>query len=112
MRPFEQQVRERAYYIWEGEGRVFGRAEDHWLRAEAELRAGGVVAPREAVVASPAQVLKPKAGRTKTAAVKSAVDKAVAAETVKVRAKPATSKATSQRAKASRASSASSAALH
>ena len=37
MPPFEQQVRERAYFIWEDEGRVFGQAEAHWLRAEIEL---------------------------------------------------------------------------
>ncbi|MFD0937727.1 DUF2934 domain-containing protein, partial [Methylobacterium trifolii] len=34
----EHHVRERAYYIWEGEGRVHGRADAHWLRAETELR--------------------------------------------------------------------------
>ena len=30
----EQQVRERAYYIWEAEGRPHGRAEIHWTMAE------------------------------------------------------------------------------
>lgn len=112
MRPFDQQVRERAYYIWEGEGSVFGRAEDHWLRAEAELRADRVEAPAQAVVASPAQVLKPKTSRAKTAAVKSAVEKAVAAETVKVRAKAAAPKAAASKAKSPRATATSSAALH
>lgn len=33
----EQQIRERAYAIWEGEGRPADRAEAHWLRAEAEI---------------------------------------------------------------------------
>ena len=30
----EQQVRERAYYMWEAEGRPHGRAEIHWVMAE------------------------------------------------------------------------------
>jgi len=30
----EQQVRERAYYMWEAEGRPHGRAEIHWAMAE------------------------------------------------------------------------------
>jgi hypothetical protein len=33
----EQRIRERAYAIWEGEGRPADRAEAHWLRAEAEI---------------------------------------------------------------------------
>lgn len=115
MRPFEQQVRERAYYIWEGEGRVFGHAEDHWLRAEAELRADRVEAPAAAQAPLPAEVLKPKANRARTAAVKSAVTKAVAAETGKARAKAAPKAAAPKataRPKAPRATAASSAALH
>ena len=32
-------TRERAYAIWEREGRAHGRALDHWLQAEAELAA-------------------------------------------------------------------------
>ena len=30
----ERQVRERAYFMWEAEGRPEGRAEMHWLMAE------------------------------------------------------------------------------
>ena len=30
----EQQVRERAYYMWEAEGRSHGRADIHWAMAE------------------------------------------------------------------------------
>jgi Protein of unknown function (DUF2934) len=30
----EQQVRERAYYLWVAEGRPHGRAEIHWMMAE------------------------------------------------------------------------------
>jgi hypothetical protein len=34
----ESQTRNRAYAIWEAEGRPEGRAVDHWLAAEAECR--------------------------------------------------------------------------
>jgi hypothetical protein len=30
----EQQIRQRAYYMWEAEGRPHGRAEIHWTMAE------------------------------------------------------------------------------
>jgi hypothetical protein len=33
----KQAIRERAYAIWEEEGRPEGRDLDHWLRAEADL---------------------------------------------------------------------------
>jgi Protein of unknown function (DUF2934) len=33
----EQAIRERAYSIWEKEGRPEGQHESHWLRAEAEI---------------------------------------------------------------------------
>ena len=33
----EQTIRERAYAIWEEEGRPDGKELDHWLRAEAEI---------------------------------------------------------------------------
>lgn len=36
-RGLEEAIRRRAYEIWEEEGRPEERAEDHWLRAEAEL---------------------------------------------------------------------------
>ena len=29
---FEQRVRERAYHLWESEGRPSGRHAEHWLR--------------------------------------------------------------------------------
>jgi hypothetical protein len=32
-----EKVRERAYQIWEREGRQDGRAEEHWSQAEQEL---------------------------------------------------------------------------
>ena len=34
---FEQSIRERAYEIWEREGRVHGRHEAHWHSAKLEL---------------------------------------------------------------------------
>lgn len=71
MQSNEQAVRERAYYIWEGEGRVHGRAHIHWLRAEAEL---STVEP------------------AKKPARKAAEKPAVKAETVKAAAKPAAAK--------------------
>jgi hypothetical protein len=37
----EQLLRERAYAIWEREGRPHGRDRDHWFAAERELAAGG-----------------------------------------------------------------------
>ena len=87
MIPFEQQVRERAYSIWEGEGRVFGRADEHWLMAEAELvstrgPAPVYVQPTTADLSlspSPAKVLKPRASRG--AAAKAVADKAVDGKT-------------------------------
>ncbi|WP_082510043.1 MULTISPECIES: DUF2934 domain-containing protein [unclassified Rhizobium] len=33
----EQRIRERAYSIWESEGGLHGRNEDHWFQAEKEL---------------------------------------------------------------------------
>ena len=52
-RTWEQKVRERAYAIWEREGRPDGAAERHWAMAETELRAEGVerlVAPTTALL--------------------------------------------------------------
>jgi len=37
----EQAVRERAYAIWEEEGRRDGNELDHWLRAEMEVNSFG-----------------------------------------------------------------------
>ena len=35
----EERVRERAYQIWERAGRPEGKSHEHWLQAEAEVRA-------------------------------------------------------------------------
>lgn len=37
----EQQVRERAYALWEADGGEHGRHEEHWSRAEHEIGPGG-----------------------------------------------------------------------
>jgi Protein of unknown function (DUF2934) len=36
----EHRIRERAYEIWNANGRADGEAEQHWLAAERELLAG------------------------------------------------------------------------
>ena len=33
----DEEIANRAYAIWESEGRVEGRAWDHWLQAEREM---------------------------------------------------------------------------
>jgi Protein of unknown function (DUF2934) len=42
-----ERIRQRAYLIWEREGRPEGRAEEYWARAEAEVAGvhGGEEAP-------------------------------------------------------------------
>jgi hypothetical protein len=37
--PVQRAIRERAHAIWEHAGRPEGRALDHWLQAEREIRA-------------------------------------------------------------------------
>ena len=84
----EHSVRERAYYIWEDEGRVHGRATAHWLRAETELHA--VAAPvaskaEPAKAATKAKAAKPAAAKpvtAKTATGKTVVAKAVVAKAI------------------------------
>lgn len=44
-----RKIRERAYAIWEEEGRAHGRAHDHWSRAERELTACQDEPPHQAV---------------------------------------------------------------
>jgi hypothetical protein len=68
------QVAERAYHIWEADGRPEGAALDHWLRAEAELagkapkrRAAKKAGGSKAKAASSKQAgRKPVAGRPRT----------------------------------------------
>ena len=116
MKPFEQQVRERAYYIWEDEGRVFGQAEAHWLRAEIELltpsRMGvEVIQAATADVtlsASPAAVLaetlKAKPSRSRSAGAKVETKAKAAADTKA--AKPAAVKSVAAKTAASKTATA------
>jgi hypothetical protein len=39
MNTLEQQIRERAFHLWEQAGHPHDRADDHWLMAEREIRA-------------------------------------------------------------------------
>lgn len=96
----EHSVRERAYYIWEDEGRVHGRATAHWVRAEAELRA---VAAPVAVKTAPAsaKVVTRKAAAKNTVDAKRVDAKAVAGKAAA--AKPAAKPAAPKVAKASKA---------
>jgi len=54
-----KQVEERAYALWEGEGRPDGRHLDHWLQAEAEITPGGGAADGS----SPPSPMAPPGGR-------------------------------------------------
>ena len=67
-------IAKRAYCIWEGEGRPSGKELDHWLRAEAEVKAErpepaselSVAAPRaERAAAVPAKTQRPAARRAR-----------------------------------------------
>jgi hypothetical protein len=51
----EQRIRERAYHMWEREGRPAGRAEAHWHAAKLELSKGGTVESSETTIDVPAK---------------------------------------------------------
>lgn len=63
-------VAERAYEIWEREGRPAGREMDHWLQAERELATeGGAARPASPAGRKPARsssAPKPKVTRSRT----------------------------------------------
>jgi hypothetical protein len=63
----DQEIRERAYAIWESEGRPAGSHEDHWNRAARELS----LAPQEeiAVPATPKKAATPRKKASVAAAV-------------------------------------------
>jgi hypothetical protein len=92
---FEQRVRERAYALWENEGRPHGRHVAHWLASEAAVRAElapeavvaaleveltpAPVAPKAEPAPAPAKpAAKPKTAAAKTAKPKAAEPKAAA----------------------------------
>ncbi len=37
-----EEIAKRAFEIWQKEGEIEGREQDHWLRAESELRKEGM----------------------------------------------------------------------
>ncbi|WP_272913260.1 DUF2934 domain-containing protein [Methylobacterium sp. SyP6R] len=84
---FQTSIRERAYALWERDGRAPGRDEHYWRMAEQELaeqaRPTVIEAPVETVAAKP--VRKPAARKPAT---KSAAAKTVA-EVAEAVAKPA-----------------------
>lgn len=66
----EHQVRQRAYALWESEGRPEGRHEEHWHRAHGESAQDAPDAAEEASApqAAAAPETKPKAARRKPVA--------------------------------------------
>ncbi len=69
---FEQRVRERAYALWECEGRPFGRDAEHWrLSEEATLAEFQAAAPAKAP-RKPARAKKAAPRRISAAAEMSA----------------------------------------
>ena len=43
-----ERIQERAYALWVEEGRIHGRDNDYWFRAERELNYAGKAAPNAA----------------------------------------------------------------
>ncbi len=72
MQKDHETIRQRAYEIWDREGRQEGRADDYWLQAERELGVSQANAPaglrNEAGV--PAQAKKRGDGASRSAPVK------------------------------------------
>jgi len=60
---FEQRVRDRAYALWESEGRPLGRDAEHWRMSEEATRA-------ELAKAAPAKLTAPKKSARKRAAAR------------------------------------------
>jgi hypothetical protein len=66
-------TQEHAYYIWERQGRPYGRAFEHWLQAERELASNAETkAERDAATAAPPAAKKAgaKGAVRRTAATK------------------------------------------
>lgn len=82
-----EEIRERAYSLWEAEGRLDGKAMDYWLRAERDL-AGAV--------AKPARKSRSTA-KTASAPKKAVAAKASTKSTSKAPAKKAPAKKTASR---------------
>jgi len=65
----EAAIRQRAYAIWETEGRPHGREWDHWAKASQEILSHASVVPEAAPTTKPRKTTK---GRIR-AALKSAI---------------------------------------
>ncbi|KMO29787.1 hypothetical protein VQ02_29165 [Methylobacterium variabile] len=76
---FETSIRERAYALWERDGRAPGRDEHYWFLAQQELRAAP---PATAALPAAAEEIRAKPARKpaarKPAAAKAAVTEAAA----------------------------------
>jgi hypothetical protein len=61
-------IRERAYWLWEEEGRPEGRELDHWYRASREIagRTAAITARAEAASVVPKVKPRKAAARTRT----------------------------------------------
>jgi hypothetical protein len=68
----QEKVRQRAYEIWDREGRQDGRAEEHWAQAEREIGASptNLTAGVRNDVGAPAQAHKSGNGATTSIGVK------------------------------------------
>jgi hypothetical protein len=66
---FDEMVRNRAYALWEREGRPLGRDAEHWLQSEEEAR-------RELQLTAPARA--PSQPKAKAASMKKASSKRMA----------------------------------
>ena len=99
--PKEAEIEQRAYEIWEREGRPEGRHVEHWMQAQWELQGEAEIAGHNASsataggsgIAAPAKkttrrTAAPKAAAPKAAAPKAAAPKAKAS----TEAKPAAAK--------------------
>jgi hypothetical protein len=64
----EVQIRERAYALWEQEGRPEGREWDHWVRAAGELVSNDDEAPAAPVKAAAKKPAKAKSAKPRKAA--------------------------------------------
>jgi hypothetical protein len=67
----EQQIRERAYEIWNQNGRIEGFAQEHWCEAERQVTAV-VTAPATQSVETPKAVKAAKAKRAPAKKARSA----------------------------------------
>ena len=60
----ENRIKERAYHIWEAEGRPHGRDREHWERASREIEAGAKKRPKKATTeAKPTAKAKAKTAK-------------------------------------------------